>query len=182
MYNFGESEESLNHYTPADPCSVKYKDLDHAINACIKLLNLHGWGNTLYFSKTDIKSAFRLVPILVGHRCWLVMKATNPITGEEMFFIDMCLPFGVSISCTIFQAFSDALNHLIEYLLKLDDTITNYLDDFLFVAILRENCDAMMRVFVQLCEEINCPLSEEKTEWASVVIVFLRTLLDGKRH
>ena len=40
---------------------------------------------------------------------WLVMMAENPETGKIQFFIDKCLPFGASISCAIFQDFSDGL-------------------------------------------------------------------------
>ena len=172
QYDFKNGNSSLNANTPEEICKVKYRDLDHAVDACIKLLKVHGWNNTLFYSKSDIKSVFRLVPVLVIHRKWLVMKAENPATGDIMFFIDLCLPFCASISCAVFQAFSDALKFLVEYLLQVNDIITNYLDDFLFVAVMREECDRMMVTFMRLCEKINCPLSYEKTEWTSVVIVF----------
>ena len=43
------------------------------------------------------------------------MKAQDPLTGEWKYFIDKCLPFGSSISCSHFQRFSNALQHLIEW-------------------------------------------------------------------
>ena len=180
-YDFKNGNKSINASTPDELCHVKYKDLDYAIDACIKLLKEHG-KTTLFFAKTDVQLAFRLAPILVKHRKYLVMKAENPITGEDMFFIDLCLPFGASISCAVFQAFSDALKHLIKYLLWIRDIVTNYLDDFLFIAVLRKACDDMMTAFVALCKKINCPLSEEKTEWSLIRIIFLGTLLDGERY
>ena len=123
-----------------------------------------------------------MVPILVIHRRWLIMMAIHPVTGERLYFIDKCLPFGASISCAVFQEFSDALRHLVEYLLKLNDILTNYLDDFLFVAISCDECDNMVRTFLVLCRRINCPIADEKTEWGTVLITFLGTLLDGERH
>ena len=180
-YDFKNGNSSVNGNTPPELCRVKYNDLDHAINAAIKLLKKHG-KRTLFFSKTDAKSAFRLVPVLVSHRCWLVMKAIGPKTGETKFFIDLCLPFGASISCAVFQAFSDALTHITEYLLQLDDDITNYLDDFLFIAISTEICNNMLTTFTGICSRIGCPLSDDKTEWATVCIIFLGTLLDGQGH
>ena len=39
-----------------------------------------------------------------------------------------------------------------------------------------------MQTFIDLCTRINCPLSEEKMEWFSPIMIFLGTLLDGKRH
>ena len=181
-YDFKNGNSSVNANTPKNVCSVKYHDLDHAIDVCIKLLKKHRRETVLYYSKTDLKSAFRLVPVLVLHRRWLLLKAVNPDTGETVFFIDKCLPFGASISCAVFQAFSDALKHIAEYLMKLNNVLTNYLDDFLFVSFMRELCDKMMSTFLDLCKRINCPVSEEKTEWSSTIIVFLGTLLDGNRH
>ena len=74
------------------------------------------------------------------------------------------------------------LHYVVEFLLNVDDLITNYLDNVLFVAVIRQACDDMMQTFIDLCTRINCPLSEEKTEWSSPIMIFLGTLLDGKRH
>ena len=134
-YDFKNGNTFVNANTLPENCSVKYKDLDHAINVCMKLLKKHGRSTILYFSKTDLKLAFRVIPVMVIHRRWLLMKAQNPETGETIFFIDKCLPFRASISCVAFQAFSNALTHITEYLLKLDKELTNYLDDFLFILI-----------------------------------------------
>ena len=110
------------------------------------------------------------------------MKAEHPQTGEDYYFIDKCLPFGASISCAIFQEFSDALHHLVEYLLKRYQINMNYLDDFLFISTQRDMCDHIMMTFLQLCKRINCLVSDEKTEWSSVIMTFLGTLLDGEQH
>ena len=171
-YDFKNGNKSVNACTPDDICHVKYKDLDYAIDVCIKILKKQGRNHPLFFFKSDIKSAFCLIPVLISHRRWLVLKADDPRMGETCYFIDLCLPFGTSISCAVFQSFSDALAHLTEYLFRAEEIITNYLDDFLFVAISKQICDEMTMTFVRLCERLNCPLSEEKTEWASVVIVF----------
>ena len=39
----------------------------------------------------------------------------------------------------------------------------------------------MVRMFIQLCDTIKFPVSMEKTEWASLSIVFLGIMLDGHR-
>ena len=41
-------------------------------------------------------------------------------------------------------------------------------------------CDNMMRIFLQVCLEINCPINEDKTEWATQLIIFLGILLNGR--
>ena len=181
-YDFKNGNTSINSNGPHDRCTVKYKDLDHAVDIWIKLLNKHGKNRILHFSKTDLESAFRVAPVLVAHRKWLLMCAVNPVTGEKLYFINKCLPFGSRISCAVFQAISDALAHITEFLLKLEDPLINYLDDFLFIKISEDYCNHMMSTFLLVCSKINCPVSQDKTVWSSVIIVFLGTLLDGERH
>ena len=183
-YDFSNGNTSVNANTPKNICSVKYKDLDHAIDVCLKLLKKHGSSPNLvvYFSKTDLKSAFRVIPVFVNHRRWLLIMAVNPDNGKPMYFIDKCLPFGASISCTVFQSFSDALAHIMQYLLQMDEDLTNYLDDFLFIALTSQVCDGMVLAFIRLCKRINCPIADEKTEWSTPIITFLGTLLDGQRR
>ena len=201
-YNFGDEEhqKSLNHHTPEDWCKVKYNDLDHAIKTCLKLgkkasrnCDDHRWEefqqqlgrevySTLFYSKSDLKSAFRILPILPGQRCWLLMMAINPNNGKKVFFSDKCLPFGASISCASFTLFSDSLKHIIEHVTRRHHTVTNYLDDFLFIATDEMECNRMVRSFITLCSEIGCPLSLDKTEWASSLIIFLGLLLNGRMY
>ena len=116
---------------------------------------------------------------------FLVMMAIHPITKKKWYFIDKCLPFSSSRSCAIFQTLSDALAYLAQFRIMSrsisnNPAITNYLDDFLFIALCMLQCNAMMDCFLELCSNIGCPISDEKTEWASDLMVFLGTLLNGK--
>ena len=88
---------SVNYHTPKEICSVKYKDLDHAIILCMEA------GESCYLAKADIKSAFRHLPIRREDWCWLVMMAVDPVTVRKKYFYDKCIPFGSSISCANFQ-------------------------------------------------------------------------------
>ena len=102
------------------------------------------------------------------------------------YFVDKCLPFGSSISCAQFQAFSNALKHIAEWKLQITlslsipPALTNYLDDFLFITISRLLCNDMMWEFIELCEHIGCPIAPEKTEWGTTLIILLGILLNGK--
>ena len=96
------------------------------------------------------------------------------------------MPFGASISCAVFQAFSDALAHILNHWNKEDGLeelclLTNYLDDFLFISYEKEVCDRFVFKFIKLCNMVGCPIAEEKTEWGCSRIVFLGILLDGKQ-
>ena len=107
------------------------------------------------------------------------MSAKNPLTHKWQYFKDKCLPFGASISCAIFQRFSNALKYLTQFRTS-RKSITNYLDDFLFIAYTRILGNEMIHKFLNLCEELGVPVAMEKTEWACIRIVFLGILLDGE--
>ena len=122
-----------------------------------------------------------MLPLLICCICWLVFKAEDPREkGKFKYFVDKCLPFGASISCAHYQRFSNALHHILSVKTG-SKTITNYLDDFLFISYLRCLCNAMIRKFIQLCKQIGVPIAEEKTEWATTALVFLGILLNGKQ-
>ena len=108
-------------------------------------------------------------------------KAINPLTGKIVYFVEKCLPFGASISCSHFQRFSNALRYILQYRTAKTWVAVNYLDDFLFVKGTKAECNRMVSSFLNICSEIGVPIAQEKTEWARVKIVFLGILLDGRR-
>ena len=180
-YNFSSKIEhkSVNFQTPQDICKVKYQDLDCVVRTCLQILKDTKSG-LLYFGKTDLVSTFRILPLLPEQRSKLLMKARHPISRQWYFFIDKCLPFGSSISCALFQLFSDTLAHILK--VKLGVSVVNYLDDFLFISVTKEECNHMVRTFLSICQSLGCPVSGDKTEWASNRIVFLGILLDEISH
>ena len=94
---------SPNFHTPKEKCTVKYKDLDHAIKLCLEARKGY------YLAKSDLKSAFPHLPIRKQDWNLLFMMVTHPITKKNYFFFDKNTPFGSSISCANFQQFSDSL-------------------------------------------------------------------------
>ena len=108
------------------------------------------------------------------------MKVRDPRTGQWRFFVDKCLPFGASISCALFQKFSDALCFKFEHQTNTQGQVTDYLDNFLFLALTIWRCNYLIKVFLDLCKEMGIPVSMEKTEWASDKIIFLGILMDGR--
>ena len=182
-YDF-KSHKSINYYTPDEICSVKYKEIDHAIATCLKMHTMAGQVFTefkgVWFSKTDAVSAFRVVPSKPCQHFLFVIKVTNPENKKTYFFIDKCLPFGSSISCAIFQAFSDALAHIMEFKTGFVIIVTNSLDDFLLIAFTFKLCHEFMNQFLLICKQVGCPTSLEKTEGPSQLMNFLGMLLDGK--
>ena len=104
------------------------------------------------------------------------------MTHNLMYMLDKCMPFGASISCKIFQDFSDSLKFIIEQKPGIPKHITNYLDDFLFIALSMMRCNYIMREFLLMLDQKGCPYAPEKTEWAAPQIIFLGILLNGILH
>ena len=182
-YNFDKPGDSLNGCMLKEKCSVKYNDLDMPVKYCLllseraEIINGH---KIVYLEKTDLSNAFRVLCLNRRSFKWLVFKAEDPRDGKFKFFVDKCLPFVASISCSHYQRFSNALKHILQARTGCE-TITNYLDDFLFVAILKMLCDQLIQAFIDLCNEIGVPIAVEKTVWGDTQIIFLGILLDGEK-
>ena len=54
----------------------------------------------------------------------------------------------------------------------------NYLDDFLFTALIKTMCDGQVNVFLELCKEINFLISLNTAFWGTQFLVFLGMLID----
>jgi hypothetical protein len=65
-------------------------------------------GNGGKLAKTDIKSAFRLLRVSPSDFDQIGFSFDNK------FYFDKCLPFGASISCSLFEKFSTALHWFTE--------------------------------------------------------------------
>ena len=188
-YDFSDGHKSLNANTPKEKCTIKYCDIDHAVRSMLKLKQeeemkcnrASDYRPVIIFTgKSDIKSAFCILPLLAKCWPWLIMMAQNPKTKKWQFFVDKCLPFGASISCALFPRVSDALKHIVQ--VRTNSPITNYLDDFLFMVITIYQCNCLLQEFLDICDQVRFPVALDKTKWASEIIVFLAILLDGKHY
>ena len=166
--------KSVNQNTPKELSTVQYAQFDDAIKLCLKA------GKNCKAGKSDMTSAFRHLGIRKEDWKFLVMKAKNPIDKKWYYFVDKCLPFGASISCAHFQAFSDAVSFIVKVKNSWDNV--NYLDDFFFAALLKSVCDKHIQNFLDVCSDINFPVSMEKTFWGRTQITFLGLLIDTARQ
>ena len=115
--------------------------------------------------------AFRNVPMNKKSWRYLILKCAHPITGKVYYFVDKCLPFEASISCAIFQEFSNSINFLVKF--RTRKPLVNYLDDYFFAALGKLICDSQVSVFLETCSQINFPVSLEKTVWGTTMLTFL---------
>ena len=165
---------SVNECILKEKCMVAYPDFEEAVKLCLQE------GKSCKMGKSDMSSAFHHVPISSFDWNLMTLKAEHPISGVVFYFFDKCLPFGSSISCTIFQVISDAISHLVSFRTRKRNI--NYLDDYFFAALKKLVCDWQVDTFIQVCEEISFPVALEKTFWGTTVIVFLGLLLDSERQ
>ena len=161
---------SVNANTPKSKCTVKYPDFNNAIQICLRE------GKKCKIAKSDMKSAFRNMGMKKKDWKYLIMKAVNPLDGKTYYFVDKCMPFGASISCSHFQRFSNAIKHIVQW--KTKKELVNYLNDFLFAALMTLLCNNQVRTFLDICEQIKFPVSLEKTFWATTTLTFLGLLID----
>ena len=167
---FPKTGKSVNSEIPNKLCSVKYPDFDEAVKLCV------GSGVGCHIAKSDMFMAFRNVPL--SKKAWkaLVLKAEHSVTGKVWFFFDKCLPFGSSVSCKIFQDFSNSVAFLVQHCMQ--HPLVNYLDNYFFTALLKAICDSQVQAFLDICHTIGFPVSLEKTYWGTTCLVFLGLLID----
>ena len=97
-YDFGIEEESLNYFTPEELRSVKYKDLDHAVRLSLELKNLKNRSKLqedddnisdtegIFYGKTYLTSAFRILPLSPDCFYLLIMKAKESKNRQVVVF------------------------------------------------------------------------------------------------
>ena len=130
------------------------------------------WGPACFLAKTDIKSAFRIIPVHPHDYPSLEIK------WADNYHFDRCLPMGCSSSCAIFEASSTSLEWLPLYKFKAS-AVLHILDDFLFVASLLEKCHTDLANFLRLCDYLGVPFAHEKTVEPRTTIEFAGITIDS---
>ena len=91
------TNKSVNCNTPPELCKVAYPDFSKAIKLCEVA------GRNCKIAWSDMRSAFRNLSMRKSQWRFLIMMARSPIDGKIYYFVDKCMPFGASISCSHFQ-------------------------------------------------------------------------------
>lgn len=136
---------------------VSYDNIDTVISLVSQ------FGRNAMMAKTDITNAFRLLPIRVRDRCLLGFSWPDENCCLQ-YFMDCCLPMGLSASCQSFERFSSALQWI--RTTKYGARMSHILDDFFFIGPAQSNkCSSDFSRFISICEDIGVPLKQEKTVW-----------------
>ena len=155
---------SINSYMDLQDTSTSYQSFNQALAIAAK------YGHGAYMSKGDVESAFRIIPIAPEN--WHLLG----ICFNKRYFVDICLPFGASISCAIFEKVGDLLQWIAQKRAK--HLISRYLYDFFTAHILQQACDMIMQTIHDTCAEVGVPMSLTKRVFTTQVIEFLGLLID----
>ena len=140
---------SVNDGIPKELATVRYATIDDAV----RLIKAIGQG--CFLAKTDIKSAFHIIPVAPCNFPLLRME------WQGKFYFNKCLPMGCSSSCNIFESFSTALEWITKYRLHASSAI-HILDDFLFIGHLEAKCQVDLDNFLYVCCHIGVLIADEK--------------------
>lgn len=159
---------SINGLIDKEECSLTYVKIDDAI----KQILIYGTGAKM--CKTDIKDAFKLLPILPTQYHLFCIK------WHESLYFSKRLCFGCRSSPKIFDVFAEALcwiaqnNYNIKFIMHL-------LDDFLTIDGPDQDASVTMSSLLAMFNSINVPLSEQKTVGPSTVLEYLGIILDSAK-
>ena len=144
--------------------NVSYVSFDEAIKVIISA------GPQAFLAKSDIQSAFRLIPITPSQYHLLCFSWRNA------FYYDRCLPMGARSSCQLFELFASALH----FILNKNNIrfVVHYLDDFLLANNSAKKCQADLDLFLSICQSLNIPIALDKTFTPRQNIQFLGLEID----
>lgn len=150
--------------------AVSYSTFDGVLEKVKRL------GNGCLLAKTDIKSAFRLLPVHPHDYHLLGFKL------DGQYYFDRCMPFGARSSCANFERFSKLLNYCTKLHSTADSDCDHYLDDFIFMGRAHTTaCYDLLDRFTSLCDELGVPLAHEKQEGPTTTLTYLGLVIDTEK-
>ena len=121
IYHFSYPQgSSINDHILKDALSLSYVQVDDAISI------LQSPGRGAFMTKTDLKSAFRLIPIHPNHLSLL------GIFWQSQYYVDMYLPFGLRSAPFLFNQLGDRLEWILESNYSLQHVL--HILDYFFIA------------------------------------------------
>ena len=162
------SGRSVNDGIPKSLTSCQYATIQNAIS------KIKSFGHSCFLAKTDIQDAFWIIPI---------HPDSYHLTGifwQGSYYYYKSLPMGSSISCSLFERFSSALEWIAQHKLAIPASI-HVLDDFLFINSTFSLCLGDMQRFQEMCSFLGVPLAPDKTVGPATCLPFVGIELDTRR-
>jgi hypothetical protein len=160
-----ESGDSLNDLIDKEMFSLTYVKLDNAIS----IIRKFGAGSIL--NKTDIKDAFKLIPIHPS------LWPFHGIQLEENMYFFTRLVFGSRSSPKIFDILASAITWILQNEFP-SSRVLHLLDDFLIISPPGSDGESIMKAMIRVFNELRIPLSTRKTVGPSPCLEYLGIQLD----
>ncbi len=145
-YNFA----SINSNILQEDRTVTYESISTIIQV---ILNL---GRNTNLAKTDIKSAFRLIPVHYNDYHLLGFHF------EGKLYFDRCLSMGSASSCRVFEEVATAINWILRNKFGLLNSY-HYLDDFCLVEEDYYQCKYALETLQVVFKRLGVPIAVDKT-------------------
>ena len=97
---------------------------------------------------------------------------------EDMYFVDLCLPFGLRSSVNRFSLLADAVLWILKnnYLIE---NATNYLDDYFLAGPGQsQKCKEQLTLTISVLTKLGIPLTPEKVVGPKNILTYLRIEID----
>ncbi len=124
--------------------------------------------------KVDVKAAFRLIPVREEDRPLLDME------WRGKYYIDRCLPFGLSTSPPLWERVSRALEWVIRKYVT--NHVSHFVDDFLIAVPTGEDAEAVRDRVLALFAYLGVPVSIKKLIGPTTRLEFLGVQVDSMKR
>lgn len=156
---------SINDFIPDTESKVHFNNFDSAVKIIANL------GPNSQMAKIDIKSAFRICP--VRREDWHYLG----FSFLGMYFVDLCLPFGLRSSVQRFTQLSDTISWIMQNNYNIHNS-THYLDDFFLAAVDYNQCLLNLHKTINLFHTLGVPLAADKQVGPTSKITYLGIDID----
>ena len=165
---------SINASISKDDFSLQYVTIDTAIQG------IKRFGHDCFLAKTDIESAFRLIPVHPDDYELLGMY------WEGKYYYDKVLPFGLRSGPYLFNQLSDTIEWILQNKCMIS-FVCHILDDFLIMELPSEltphdsACQQSLTAMMLAFKILNIPVAPNKTQGPATVLEFMGIILDSVR-
>ena len=125
--------------------------------------------------KVDVKSAFRLITVHKDDRHLLGMR------WRDQYYIDNCLPFGLSSSPPLWERFSRLIHWILTNVARIPH-IVHYVDDFLIAVPPGVNPLRVLQLIRNCFSILGVPIQESKLDGPATILHYLGIGLDTNQQ
>lgn len=158
---------SVNEGIPADMFSVVYSRFDDAVDL-VRTVGVNG-----FMAKIDVKHAFRLCPVRQSDLPLLCFS------WQDLFYVELRLPFGSRSSPFIFNSFADAVCWIIIFHFQVR-LLVHYLDDYFTISSSLSDCQSAVHSILRAFSALGIPVAVEKLVGPSRRLTYLGIEIDSR--